>query len=134
MKTEFSLEDRAFLLLLIAVTIAFGMILKPFFSAILWAILIVILFIPMHRKIVNLFRGRKVLSALTTLLIINLILIIPLTLIVAALGVEIGVERLRKKKALIRGDFISDWESIDTVVAGPDIPFIVEIIGERKFG
>ncbi|WP_344802853.1 AI-2E family transporter [Allohahella marinimesophila] len=88
MKKNMGLEDKAFLLLLILVTIAFGMVLKPFFSAILWAVLLVILFIPMHRKILKFMGERRILAALTTLLVVNLIFIIPLALIVTALGVE----------------------------------------------
>ena len=46
-----TLEDRAFLLLVGAVTIAFVWVLWPFYGAVLWGAAIAIIFAPLYRRI-----------------------------------------------------------------------------------
>ena len=46
-----SLENDTLLLLLIAVTLAFALILWPFFGAVLWAAVLAIVFAPSHRRL-----------------------------------------------------------------------------------
>lgn len=75
------LEDRAFLWLVIAVSLAFGWILWPFFGALLWGTILAILFAPLQRRLRRLMAGRTTLAALTTVLIVLLIVILPLVLI-----------------------------------------------------
>jgi predicted PurR-regulated permease PerM len=43
------IEDQSFLLLLIAVTLAFAWILQPFYGAVLWAIVGAVIFAPVNR-------------------------------------------------------------------------------------
>src|SRR5690349_20090434 len=47
------LEDKSFLLLVIAVTIAFVWILWPFSGAILWGTVLAIVFLPLYRRILR---------------------------------------------------------------------------------
>jgi predicted PurR-regulated permease PerM len=44
------IEDQSFLLLLLAVTLAFAWILQPFYGAILWAIVAAVIFAPLNRE------------------------------------------------------------------------------------
>jgi len=76
-----TLEDRAFLLLVAAVTALFVWVLWPFYGAVLWGAAIAILFAPLYRRILEGFRGRANLAALATLLIIVAIVIVPLVLV-----------------------------------------------------
>jgi len=76
-----TLEDRAFLLLVAAVTAAFVWVLWPFYGAVLWGAAIAIIFAPLYRKIRERFRGRANLAAVATLLVIIAIVILPLMLV-----------------------------------------------------
>jgi predicted PurR-regulated permease PerM len=79
------LDDRVFLLLLVAVSLAFLWILWPLAGAVLWGVVIAILFAPVYRRVLRSMRHRRTLAALATLVIILLIVILPLTLIAASL-------------------------------------------------
>ncbi|MGZ7078527.1 MAG: AI-2E family transporter [Thermoanaerobaculia bacterium] len=78
-------EDKVFLVLLIGVTLFFGWIVSPFYGAVLWAALIAIVFMPLHRRVLKHLPRRRNLAAVTTLTAILLIVILPLTLVVGAL-------------------------------------------------
>ena len=73
-------EDSTLLLLLIAVSLAFAWILWPFYGAILWAIVFATVFAPAHRGMLSFVRQRPNLAALTTVLLIVTIVLLPLTL------------------------------------------------------
>ena len=47
------LEEKSFLLLVIAVTVAFVWVLWPFSGAILWATVLAIVFRPLYRRILR---------------------------------------------------------------------------------
>jgi predicted PurR-regulated permease PerM len=85
------LEDRAFILLLVIVTLAFGWILSSFYSAILWGIVIAIMFAPLHRRLRNRMPNHRNLAALATVGLIVLIVILPLVLVGGALAQEAAV-------------------------------------------
>lgn len=78
------LEDRTFLLLLLVVSIAFVWILWPLYGAVLWAIIVAVVFAPFCRRLSRRMR-RPSLAALVTLTLIILVVILPLTLITASL-------------------------------------------------
>ena len=79
------LEDRAFLLLLVAVSLAFALILWPFSGAVLWGTVLAIVFAPVHRWLSRCMRQRFTLAALATVTIIVVMVILPVTLIAALL-------------------------------------------------
>jgi predicted PurR-regulated permease PerM len=84
-----ALQAKTFLLLLFLVTVAFGWILFPYFGAIFWGAVLAILFAPFHRSIVRrLGKHRPVLSALTTLGICLILVILPMILIAISLAQE----------------------------------------------
>lgn len=83
-----SLQDWAFLLLLAIVSLAFAWILWPLFGAVLWGIVLAILFRPAYRRLLASLRQRRSLAALATVTIIVVMLILPLTLVAVSLVQE----------------------------------------------
>jgi predicted PurR-regulated permease PerM len=79
------LEDKTFLLLVIAVSLAFAWILWPYSGAVLWAAVLAIVFAPAYRRLSRSMRQKRTLAALATVMIILMIVILPLTLVGALL-------------------------------------------------
>ncbi len=82
------LENRAFPLLLIAVSLAFGWILLPFFGTILWACIIALLFTPGYRWLLPRLRHKRTPAALLTLLVVVVMVIVPFAIVSAAMARE----------------------------------------------
>jgi predicted PurR-regulated permease PerM len=81
-----TLEDKTFLFLLIGVSLAFALIVWQFYGAVLWAVVIAVVFAPLHRQLLQSMRpGRRNLAALTAVAIIVVIVILPLAVLAAAL-------------------------------------------------
>ncbi|ACE84403.1 AI-2E family transporter [Cellvibrio japonicus] len=78
------LETRTFLLFLLAVSIAFILVLRPFFGTIFWACAITIIFYPLHLRLVELTRGRTNTSALLTLVACILIVVLPAIFLISS--------------------------------------------------
>lgn len=81
-------QDKAFLFLLAAITLALLWILYPFFGAILWSVILAITFAPLDRWWLALLRQRHTAAALATVLSVVLMVILPLGLVSAALVQE----------------------------------------------
>jgi predicted PurR-regulated permease PerM len=79
------LESQSFLLLLVAVTLAFGWILAPFYGAILWAVVVAVIFAPLNRRLQARMGGRPNLAAAATVLIVLALVILPLAMVTASL-------------------------------------------------
>ena len=111
------LENRALLLLLVAVTLALGWILLPFYGAILWGVIIALLFTPLYRRLLVRLKQRRTLAALLTLLFVLVIVVLPLALITATLAREAALvyEQLQSGELnptlYFRGvfDTLPDW-------------------------
>jgi predicted PurR-regulated permease PerM len=82
------IEHQGFLLLLVAVTLAFAWVLFPFYGAVLWAVVVAVLFAPVHRRLLQSMPGRPSLSAALTVLIIIAIVLLPLAMIAGSLAQE----------------------------------------------
>ncbi len=106
------LQRSAFLLLLAAVTIAFGWVLLPFAGAVLWSLALAILFTPVYRRLVRRLGGRRNLAALITLTVALVIVILPLFMIAMSLVREVAQVSLR-----IRSGEISFSSYFQQVVA-----------------
>ena len=83
-----TLEDKILLFLVVAVSLAFGWILWPFYGAILWAVVGAIVFAPLCRRLSRTMGERRSLAAIATIMIIVIIVILPLTLVGASLAQE----------------------------------------------
>ncbi len=90
MNTKAILQFRSFLILLSVVSLAFALILLPFYGAVFWGVVLAILFAPVQRRLLVRTNGRRSVSALLTLLLIILIVIIPVTLITASVIQQIA--------------------------------------------
>jgi predicted PurR-regulated permease PerM len=80
------IEDRVFLSLLVLATVAFAWILEPFYGAILWGVVIAVLFDPLHLRLRRAFGRRRNLAAAAIVLLVVAIVILPLIVISASLG------------------------------------------------
>jgi len=89
------LEDKTFLLLVIAVSLAFAWILWAFYGAVFWGTILAILFAPLYRRLLRFMGQRRTIAALATVMIILLIVILPVTLI-GALLVQEGLSLYEK--------------------------------------
>jgi predicted PurR-regulated permease PerM len=81
-------QDKAFLLLLAAITLALLWILHPFFGAILWAVILAITFAPLDQWWLSVLHQRRTPAALGTVVSVVLMVILPLALVTAALVQE----------------------------------------------
>jgi predicted PurR-regulated permease PerM len=82
------LENRRLLPLLVAVSLALGWILWPFYGTIMWGAIIGLLFAPVYRWLLARLKWRHTPAALLTLLLVLLVVVLPFALITAALARE----------------------------------------------
>ncbi|HEY1326584.1 MAG TPA: AI-2E family transporter [Casimicrobiaceae bacterium] len=75
----------AFLLLVVAVSLAFASIVWPFFGAVFWGTVLAIMLGPVYRGLVPLLRQRRTLASFVTVILCLLAGIVPLTLLAIAL-------------------------------------------------
>ncbi|MBB5049086.1 putative PurR-regulated permease PerM [Rhodopseudomonas rhenobacensis] len=102
-----SIEDKSFLLLVALISLAFGWVLLPFYGAILWGVVIAVVFAPLSRRLAAMMPERPTLAALITVLIIIFIVILPLTLVIASLAQEAAsvYEKIQSKDLDLVGSF-----------------------------
>ena len=86
-ESEFSPVRKytALRVLLIAVSIGFAYIVWPFSGAILWGVILAILFAPLYRRLLRPMRRRRSLAAIAALMVILLMVFLPLSWIAASL-------------------------------------------------
>lgn len=70
-------EDRFFGALVVIVTVALALIVRPFFGAVLWAIVAALMFEPVMDRMARRLGGRRSLAAGLTLLMILLLIVVP---------------------------------------------------------
>jgi predicted PurR-regulated permease PerM len=75
------IEYRSFLAFVVIVTIAFGWVVSPYLGPILWAVVAAIVFEPLNRRLTEFMPRWPNLTALITLFIIVLLIIVPAILI-----------------------------------------------------
>jgi len=86
-----NLHRTSFYLLLLAVSVALCLVLAPFFSPILWSVILALIFQPLQRRLVVRFGRRRNLAALTTLLLCVVIVILPTLVVAGTLIQQIAV-------------------------------------------
>lgn len=84
------LAQNSFLLLLALVTVLFGWLLQPFFGAVLWAVVIAIVFYPLKQHWEQRFGTHKNLLSLSVLGVCTLIVILPLLFVGVTLVQEVS--------------------------------------------
>ena len=70
-------EDRFFVVLVVLVTVALALIIRPYFGAVLWAIVAALLFEPVMDRLAHRLAGRRNLAASLTLLMILFLIVVP---------------------------------------------------------
>lgn len=85
---KWQLEDAGFWVLVVLVTLGFALLVAPYFGAILWGLVVAILFEPVNRRVSVLLGGRKTLATTLTLLLIIALVILPALLLGVALVQE----------------------------------------------
>jgi len=89
------LHFRTFIVLLLLVTLAFGWLLLPYYGALFWGTVLAISFMPLHRRLHARFPRWPNLTALGSVVICLVIVILPLTLLASSLLQE-GVALYRR--------------------------------------
>lgn len=84
------LEQQSFLAFLILVTVAFLLLLRPFYAPVFWAFAVALIFFPMQRRLLARWPGRRNLAAMITLLLSIVVVVIPV-LVVAASFIREGL-------------------------------------------
>jgi predicted PurR-regulated permease PerM len=74
--------------LVIAITLAFAWILRPYFGVVLWGTVLAILFAPLERRLRGAMPRRPALAVLLTMVIIVALVVVPLVLVAASLVQE----------------------------------------------
>lgn len=85
-----NLETQLFLALLVLVSLAFVWLLIPFFSPIFWAVAIAIIFSPARQWLLTKLPGRNNTTALLTLLLCLVIVILPLVFTITSVVGQIA--------------------------------------------
>jgi predicted PurR-regulated permease PerM len=83
--TQTPLQQKFFLLLLVLISIAFVAVLLPFYGAVFWGAILALLFAPLNRFFLRHLPGRRNISALISLSLILLLVILPVVVIAMAL-------------------------------------------------
>lgn len=78
------LETRTFLLFLFAVSIGFALLIKPFFGTIFWACAIAVIFAPLQQRLLKRWPNHKNLTALATLFLCIVIVILPVVFVISS--------------------------------------------------
>ncbi|TDT99790.1 MULTISPECIES: AI-2E family transporter [Azorhizobium] len=83
-----NVQQGSFLALIVLVSVAFAWLLLPFYGALLWAVILAILFNPLNRWLTRLLGGRANLAAALSVLACICIVVIPGSMILASLARE----------------------------------------------
>ncbi len=119
------LERRSFLILLGLISLLFALVLRPFWSAIFWAMVVTVLFAPMQMRLLPRLGQRRSLTALITLLTLSVIVIIPVLALLSAF-----IQQGAAFYAMIESRQIEPAQFIDQVVnAIPFVPALMERTG-----
>lgn len=119
------LEQRSFLVFLGIVSLLFALLLRPFWGAIFWATAITILFTPLQRHLLPRLGDRRNLSALVTLLICSVIVILPALVLLSAV-----IQEGSNLYNMIQSQQIRPGQYIDRVISAiPFLPSLMERTG-----
>lgn len=101
------LETRTFLALLLGVSLAFFLLMKPFFGPIFWAVAIALIFHPVREAVARKLGDRPNSVALLTLSICMVIVVIPVVLLVTSLVAEgLGLYQKIQNGEIRPGEYI----------------------------
>lgn len=98
-------NNKTFVVLVVLVTLAFALILWPFYAAVFWAAVLAIVFSPLNRRLQGAMGERRSLASMVTVTIIVFIVILPAGIVAAMLVQEATAlyERLQTGEVDIAG-------------------------------
>lgn len=101
------LEFKSLLMLVALASLLFALIIWPFFGAVCWAVFIAIVFWPLYQRFLKGSHGRPNMAAAATLTVVLLIVILPMSMVAAAVTQEasVFVERMRSGEIRIGAFF-----------------------------
>lgn len=116
-----SIQRASFYVLLVVVTVAFLWLLVPYYTAVLWAVILAILFFPLHKRLERFLGGRSTIAALLTVLLCICLVILPALALLASLvqegtslyqrissnEIDLNAHLLRLQSVL--PTFVDDW-------------------------
>ncbi|MBW4935660.1 AI-2E family transporter [Marinobacter sp. F4206] len=122
------LETRTFLAMLVGVSLAFVLLMKPFFGPIFWAVAIALIFHPVQQLLVRKLGDRPNVNALITLVICMVIVVIPVLVLVTSLIAEgVGLYQRIQAGEIRPGEYIDQvnqsFPAIQSFLAQFDINF-----------
>ena len=122
------LETRTFLAMLVGVSLAFVLLMKPFFGPIFWAIAIALIFHPFQMFLVRRLGDRPNVNALITLTVCMLIVVIPVLVLVTSLAAEgLGIYQQIQDGEIKPGEYIDQvnqsFPAIQSLLAQFDVSF-----------
>jgi predicted PurR-regulated permease PerM len=82
------LEFKSLLFLVLVASALFVLILWPFFGAVCWSVFIAIVFWPMHQRLLHGSHNRPNMAAAASVTVIVLIVILPMTMLIASITDE----------------------------------------------
>mgnify|MGYP003153416272 FL=1 len=114
------LETRTFLAMLVGVSIAFALLMKPFFGPIFWAIAIALIFYPVNQWLTRRLGHRPNINAIITLLVCIVIVVIPVLGLGAALITEgMGLYQKIQSGEIRPGEYIDQVNRSFPAISGP---------------
>lgn len=97
--------------LLVIISLAFAVLIEPFFGAIVWGVVVAVLFRPVYERLLRRFPGRTNMAAVITLILIVLLVVVPAILLGMALAQEAASIYLRIQEGDI--DFGAVFEAFE---------------------
>ena len=98
-----------FFALLLAILYGTFLILSPFLKAIIWAAILAVVFYPAYAWLLGVFRGKATAAALTIIVLVTLILVLPGLQLISFLSEE-AVAVVKSVAALANGQGIEIWQ------------------------
>jgi predicted PurR-regulated permease PerM len=81
-------RSHAFVTLLVLVSVAFVVLMTPFYAAVMWGAIIGLLFAPVQRRLAARLSGRRTAAASLTMVLVVLMVIVPLALLTQSLAAQ----------------------------------------------
>ncbi|MBX3581003.1 MAG: AI-2E family transporter [Rhizobiaceae bacterium] len=115
-----TIEGVSFVTVVVLVTAAFVWLLIPYYGAILWAVILAILFRPLYRRLFNRFGGRANVAAGLSLLACVCIVVIPGAVVLASLAQEASslYERIDTREFDVSKVLQQVYDSLPSFITG----------------
>jgi len=104
------------------------LILSPFLSSIVWAILLAMVFYPLFKKLQDLLKKRGVLSALIMTLLVLVVIVLPFTLLMASLASDVVNFYHQVEEMIKTGQFQAYFERVKEI---PILKWILARVGQH---